>query len=106
MSVLCLISPFIWAQTSVIDSLKHLLSTAGSDSQVMNISADLCLKYLLASQYNESIKYGKQATAIADKLERLPSIQFSNRAKALDAKVCIRLGNAYENIADYPNSFI
>ncbi len=91
---------------AVIDSLKRVLNKAQADTAVMNISAELCLQYLLGNQFKESITYGIKAASVADRLLNSPDKTIRNEALALDAKLCIRLGNSYESIADYGNASI
>lgn len=93
-----------YCQSSLTDSLKNRLQSETQDTNKIFLAIELCKVYNNKDQYNDAVKYGKQAIELAEKLEKSDIAKLSDFAKKADAKASINLGNSYEDIADYSNA--
>jgi len=94
-----------WGQ-SKIDSLKHLFESESTDSAKMVIGYNLCRECNYGALYDQAEKYGKASIEISEKLKTSGKHALALFAKKTESKVCINLGNAYSDVADYPNALL
>jgi serine phosphatase RsbU (regulator of sigma subunit) len=93
-----------FAQSRKVDSLKDLFANEKQDSNRMLLAYQISRACNNAALYSQGQEYGKQAIELAEKLQASGSKSLLFLAKKTEGKVCINLGNSYEDVADYPNA--
>lgn len=89
-----LLSDTAFSQNKEIDSLEFILKTAKSDTDKINISYDLCVRYKEISEYNKALKNGVYALKLSEKINDQSGI----------ANISNVIGTVYKSVSDYPKA--